>query len=220
MRNSIAIIALALALGGCSSSQTNQRSAAAEMATQETQQEPSMHGGMTGGDMAAMCPMAVEGTTVRAEDVEGGAALVFTTTGDVDELRQRVARMAEMHNHHHGEGHGHGMGMHGGEHGAGGHRHGAQGGGEPVHRGGMHSGSSQMSEGMMMPPSTARSEEVERGARLVFTPRDSDLESLRDHVGRHAEMMSSGRCPMMSGSGRGDDREPSDHESHPFEGGH
>ncbi len=44
------------------------------------------------------CPMAVEGTVVEAADIEGGSALVFTTTGDVGELRQRVTQMAEIHN--------------------------------------------------------------------------------------------------------------------------
>lgn len=61
-------------------------------------------GGM--GMMDEMCPMAVPGTTVAASDVDGGVALAFTTrSGDVEELRRRVRRMAEMH-----AGHG-GMGM-------------------------------------------------------------------------------------------------------------
>lgn len=57
------------------------------------------------GRMAGMCPMEVPGTTVTATDVEGGAAITFaTSSGDVDELRQRVHRIAEMHNQMHGEG--------------------------------------------------------------------------------------------------------------------
>lgn len=47
-----------------------------------------------------MCPMLVEGTTIHAMDVESGAALVFTTTGDLADLRRRAARMAAMHNRH------------------------------------------------------------------------------------------------------------------------
>jgi hypothetical protein len=43
-----------------------------------------MGGAMMGHDMADTCPMAVEGTAARAEDVQGGAALSFTTTGDVE----------------------------------------------------------------------------------------------------------------------------------------
>src|SRR5690606_16109036 len=188
MKNIISITVLALAIGGCASSQTKQRpTATGETAQTETPQEPSTHGGMM-----HMCPMMVEGTTVQAEDVEGGAAMVFTTTGDVAELRLRVARMAEMHNRHHGEGHDHGMGMM---------EEGQPGGDEPPHGGGMQGGTGMMGGGMM-PPSDARSEEVEGGARLIFIPRDpADLDRLREHVGRHAEMMASGRCPMMSTHG-------------------
>jgi hypothetical protein len=47
------------------------------------------------GGKGMSCPMKVEGTTVRAQDVEGGASLVFTTTGDVAELRERVHAHAE-----------------------------------------------------------------------------------------------------------------------------
>src|SRR5206468_9019668 len=57
-----------------------------------------MGGGMMGKGMADSCPMAVAGTSVRAEEVEGGTAMVFTTTGDVAELRRRVTAMADMHN--------------------------------------------------------------------------------------------------------------------------
>jgi len=218
----------ALALGGCASSQARQQPTTSEPETRppEVEQEPGMRGGMMGGEMAGMCPMAVEGTTARAEDVEGGAAMVFTTTGDVSELRRRVARMAEMHNRHHGEGHGHGMGMHGAQDGSRGHQHGgAQEGDEPRQGGGMQGGMGMTGGGMMPPPSTARSEEVEGGARLVLTPRDpAELARLREHVGQHSEMMASGRCPMMSnqhgqGSKGTPPSEPNEHEAHHPEDG-
>jgi hypothetical protein len=196
MRTSIVLIIGALALGGCASSQANRQPAAAEPQAAPPPMRPQQgtRGGSMGGDMAGMCPMAVEGTTVRAEDVEGGAAIVFTTTGDVAELRRRVAHMADMHNQHHGDGHGHMMGMHG-----------------------------MMAGGMMMPPATARSEEIEGGARLVLTPRDpAELANLRQHVHQHAEQMASGRCPMMSMHGQGAEAappsEPSEHETHRPEG--
>jgi len=54
--------------------------------------------------MGESCPMAVPGTSVRAEEVAGGTAMVFTTTGDVAELRRRVSAMADMHNKHASEG--------------------------------------------------------------------------------------------------------------------
>lgn len=64
--------------------------------------------GHKGHDMMSQgmadCPMAIAGTTARSEDVEGGAAMVFSTTGDVAELRRRVAAMAQMHNKHAGAG--------------------------------------------------------------------------------------------------------------------
>jgi hypothetical protein len=64
-----------------------------------------MMGGMGKDGMKGMdCPMQVPGTTVRAEEVEGGSAIVFSTTGDVAELRRRVAAMAAMHNEHAGKG--------------------------------------------------------------------------------------------------------------------
>jgi hypothetical protein len=55
-------------------------------------------GMMSGGMMK--CPMEVAGTTVRMEEVEGGAAMIFSTKSDVAELRRRVAAMAEMHGKH------------------------------------------------------------------------------------------------------------------------
>lgn len=50
------------------------------------------------------CPMEVPDATVRAEDIETGAALVFTTSGiyggDIADLRRRVREMADLHNHY------------------------------------------------------------------------------------------------------------------------
>lgn len=98
----------ALTLAGCASSQTASRPPAASTAPAPG---PGMHGGgkmhgamMAGGDMGKSCPMMVPGTTARSEEVEGGAAIVLTTTGDVAELRRRVAAMAEKHNKHQGQG--------------------------------------------------------------------------------------------------------------------
>ena len=48
------------------------------------------------------CPVEVAGTTVRVEDTDGGAALVFTSTGDLVELRTRASAMAAMHNERRG----------------------------------------------------------------------------------------------------------------------
>jgi hypothetical protein len=98
----------ALAIAGCASSQAAREPAT----TPPTAEERGMRGEMMHQGMAGMCPMQVEGTSATAEDVEGGAALAFTTTGDVAELRRRVAHMADMHNRHGGAKQGHAMGMH------------------------------------------------------------------------------------------------------------
>jgi mono/diheme cytochrome c family protein len=47
------------------------------------------------------CPVTVPGTSVTAEDTDVGGALVFVTTSDAAEVRERVAAMAAMHNEHH-----------------------------------------------------------------------------------------------------------------------
>lgn len=182
--NYIAISALVIA--GCTSSPAKKETTAPAPAATSGTQSAGMR-----GDMKAMCPMQVEGTAVSAEDVEGGVALTFTTSSDVAELRRRVAHMAQKHGQH-------GMGMHGkGKHapaGAGdGHAHGGQGNNAAPHKGGM------MAGGMKMPAATARSEEVEGGARILLAPKDAaELEKLREHARHMSERMSAGQCPMMS----------------------
>lgn len=145
--------------------------------------------------MAGMCPMQVPGTTVAATEVDGGIDLSFTTTtGDVAELRQRVRRMAEMHNQPGGH---RMMGSHGtaAPGAAAEHQHGAQAG---AGHGGM-----MMGGGMMMPAATASVEDIETGARLILKPKDpAQLGALREHVRMKAQRMAGGECPMMShGSG-------------------
>lgn len=181
MRMNLSIVA-ALALAACGGAQTS-------AATDEGRDEHSAHAAHAqgAGGMAGMCPMMVEGTTVVAEETEGGAALVFTTSGDVDELRRRVERMAEMHNR---------RAMHGGTMGS----EAAGGSTEAEHHAEAEAeGPSGQSRGMMMPRGQARAEEIEGGARLVLTPHDpGELPALREHVGRMAEQMSARECPMMA----------------------
>lgn len=120
--------------------------------------------------------MKVTGTTVWAEDIEGGVALRFTTTGDVAELQSRLQRMAQMHNRQAADRRGRGP-----------HEHGMH--GHPEHA---------MMGGPAM-QAKARAENLEDGGRLVFTPRDPEqLADLQQALRTHAEKMSSGRCPMMS----------------------
>jgi hypothetical protein len=203
---------LAVLAVGCASSKKEERPAEATTQAQEQAVSPE-----------AMCPMAVGGTTVRAEDTQDGAALVFTTpSGDVQELRNRVATMAKRHEQmqagggcpcgagmgpgpHHGEMRG-GMPPPGGAPPAGGGP--GPGGGMGPGPGGMGPPGGmtpEMHAGMMaMKAAKVRMEPVEGGARLVFTPADpSQLPALRQAVQTRAQMMSSGQCPMMKQGGPG-----------------
>jgi hypothetical protein len=63
--------------------------------TPETAQPPTSPGA---GD--ATCPLEVPGTSVTVEDAPGGAALVFVTTGAVDQVRVRANKLADAHNQH------------------------------------------------------------------------------------------------------------------------
>ena len=170
----------ALAISGCASSQASREATTpVPAATCGTQME-----GMR-GDMKEVCPMMVGGTAVNAEDVEGGVTLTFTTSSDVAELRRRVAQMAKMHGQH-------GMGMHAAAGAGDGRAHCGQCTDTRQHHGGKMVGG-------MMPAATASSEEVAGGARILLTPQDAaDLEKLREHARQMTELMSSGKCPMMS----------------------
>jgi hypothetical protein len=137
------------------------------------------------------CPVAIAGTSVTVEDTDTGAALTFVTTGDVAELRARVGRMAQMHNEQHGK-----MGplptgteTAGHDHAAMGHDHAAMGHGSGNEHAG-HAG------GMISVHSAAKAEDIEGGARLVFTVAASDVNTIRDELRMHAQHMSAGTCAM------------------------
>lgn len=130
--------------------------------------------------MPDICPMQVEGTTVSEADVDGGASLIFVTTGDVAALRDRVVKMAAMHTSH-ASGGMMGGGMH----------HGMKGGGM--------SPGMKMGEGAMgpMPAATATATDSEGGATLTLTATDpATLPALREHVRARATHMQSGACAM------------------------
>jgi len=176
--------ALALAGMGCGHGAASQATASA--AQPGTQAQTGMGAGMAGGKMAAMCPMAIPGTLVSAADTSTGEALTFSTTSrdDVTDLRARVRAMADMHNQHHASG-----GMHGGMHG--GMMSGPKGSGH---------GGGAMGNMPMHPPSSARVEDTDAGARLVFTPADPlQMTQLQSAVRAHADMMQKGGCGMMTG---------------------
>ena len=211
MRKLVSVAVVSIAASGCASSQGERR------ADETAMQEQAL-------SAQSWCPMAVEGTTVRAEETEDGAALAFTTTGDVGELQKRLAAMEEKHGKKrekggtcpcpcgmgpgaggmgpgpHGGMHGGGMGPQGGMQGDGmGPRGGMPGGGMGPH-GGM---TPEMHAGMMaMRQAEVRMEKTERGGRLVFTPADpAQLPALRQAVQARAQMMASGGCPWMGQGG-------------------
>jgi hypothetical protein len=137
--------------------------------------EPAPRAPMAHAQAGAACPMMMDPATtqITSSDTSDGIALLFTTSGDVADLRARVRRMAEMH------------GMHDG--------------GKMRGQGGMH-GKGKMQ--MHMVPSRATVEDVPDGARILLVPADpAQLAALRQHVRRHAGMMAEGRCPMVATPG-------------------
>ncbi len=183
-------LAVALLLSACGTSKTGQAQQPVSKAppsggmSGDMMADGGMHGSMMEGDehhgqmgsMADMCPMQIKGTTASAEDVEGGAAINFTTTADVAEVRSRIAKMVAMHTNMHGRGMGGGMAGDGGM---------------------------AMRKGEMM-AATVKSDDIEGGARVVFTPTDATkLDALRAEVRDHAtKMMAAGDCPMMMIGGK------------------
>lgn len=187
--NFAAAIALAIAAcGGASSSSPSTRTASGA-------------GHQDAGDPS--CPVAVPGTSVTVEDTDTGAALVFVTTGDVGELRKRVAAMAQMHNDEHGKmgplptgaeaggvdhaAMGHGGGGSGGDHAAMGHGGGGGGGEHAGHAG-----------GMITVHSRADAGDIEAGARLAFVAAGADIGKLQGELRTHAQHLASGSCAMGS----------------------
>jgi hypothetical protein len=158
--------------------------------------------------MGDHCPMVVQGATVSAADTPTGVALVFTTKGDVAELRRRVAKMAEhqqkMAEKHTGMMTSNERGGHE-EQGAANnpHQHGDQGakgseGGCTCHMQGAGMQGRHIEK-------TVQVVEIEGGAQLVYMPKEStDLTDLRNHVKAKAQAMQEGKCPMMKEHGMQD----------------
>lgn len=199
--------AVFLALAACAGARPSERAAAQDgNAPAAASAAAPAH---PGGDMAGMqgrempCPMAVPGTRVRAAEVEGGMALLFTNPEDPAAVQERARRAETMHarmaQHHAAQA----GGMHGGTSGG---MHGTPGEGQAGCCAGM---SEQMA---VMHAAGVRAENLPDGARLVFTPSDpATLPQLRDAVVQHAEQLREHGCPMMrsmdgmqGGSGTGE----------------
>jgi hypothetical protein len=189
MRSSLLIVMSVFAVACGSESQPTE--------TAQTSNEQRTAGGE--GDTAAQaamaaCPMQVQGTTVQAESIDGGAAMVFVTTGDVDALRERVRNMAVMHESHAMRGHAHDMEMTETR------RPGSA--DDPAAGAKIGDADDGVSAGGLpqsdMPVDVdTRVEDIEGGARLVMIATDaSDVDALRNHTEQHAQAMSGGECPM------------------------
>lgn len=188
------LVAMAVAAcgGGVSATQTT-------TATKTSDSDPS-------------CPVAVAGTSVTVEDTTTGAALVFVTTGDVADVRQRVAAMASMHNEQHAA-----MGpLPDGTQTAGGHAgHDMSGSNQEGHdMGGMNHEGHDMSKmnneghdmsggnhaghagGMIGVHSKAAASDIEGGAKIIFIANASDVAKLQGELRMHAQHLASGSCAM------------------------
>lgn len=149
------------------------------------------------------CPMTVAGTSVTVEDTATGAALVFVTTGDVAELRRRIAAWADGHNAHHaamgplptgeevgGGGHDHHHHHHHGGSGEGGGDHGDH--GAAAHVGFSHT--------MIAGHSRAIASDLDGGARLELVAFPDGIGAMREELRGHAGHLAAGHCAMPSGS--------------------
>lgn len=149
------------------------------------------------GKMGKMCPMQVEDTEREVVKLDDAVAMEFTTTGDVEELRERVDKMAKMHQKMHGEG-GH---MQKGKKQQGK----MQGKGHRKKRGEMSQEQREKRQQMkqMMADVTIEAEEIDDGARIKFTPEDPDqVDQLFEKMQQHVQMMEEGgECPMMQKMG-------------------
>lgn len=150
---------------------------------------PTKSGPTTADDPS--CPVTVAGTSVSVEDAPDGAALVFVTTGDVAEVRRRVATMAAMHNEHHGA-----MGpLPDGTEAGGGHAGHDMGGhaGHDMSGGGKHAGHAG---GMIGIHSKATATDIEGGAKLSIIVGGADVAKLQSELRTHAQHMGAGTCAM------------------------
>jgi hypothetical protein len=215
----------ALIAAGCS--HHNGKSTTEEIRGQAPGAEADTQGGMAPANSDAECPMQVPGTSVRTEETASGPALAFTTTGNVEELRMRVRRMAAANNRATQQ---EAMTEHNAARDA--HEtpdfpgspatssrtdkaavpsnlspdsHAAPAGSTTTQSDLMgqldraNRASDVTASGAASPPVQARSENTESGARLVFAVQDaSQLERVRDRVQTSAQTLASGRCPAST----------------------
>lgn len=168
----------------------------------DTDDEMGMEPGTTPGEpsepmaqteQANMCPADIEGLNVRVTSIPSGGAMVFTAANEqVDELRTRLRRFAEMHQQERPQG---GAAMPSGETGA---RTGAQTeremGAQAEREMGAQAGEQQA---MIDQASEIRVVEIPRGARLEVRMEDqTQVRELRSELRQDAETLRNGNCPV------------------------
>ena len=201
-RNMMMMISMTLLIGAsaCSTTSSAQSEAPAESAeqTQASTHEHAEHkleGKPAEADptkeshsMAEICPMHVEGTTRDLVQLDGAVAMDFKTTGDLDELRARVQKVAHLH------------GQAGGDH-------------PQMHHGAMHGEKTQEQKDahekvmQLLTDVTVATEEIDGGMRMTFAPKDpAQADALFEAMDAH------GQCPITMVQMPGD--EPEEHSHH------
>jgi len=118
------------------------------------------------------CPLAIPGTTVNAEETQDGMAMTFTTDqGDVAELRRQVYQLSAKYNSS---------------------QPGAATSGTMGHV--EREAANAMDMGGPKVASQSRVEEIDGGARLIFTPNNpNELKDLRSQIRRQVQRMVAAR---------------------------
>jgi hypothetical protein len=190
MRTLIVVVVGAFAFIGCGKDEKQTETA------ESSAEQDSTTGGeaeSAGAAADANCPMAVSGTSVQAEDVEGGAALVFITTGDVDALRERVRNMAARRESEAMRPESQQTGM----------RETMRPGSAEDPTAGAKSGDDLESgaggELQRMPEVDTRVEDIEGGAQLlIIATNAADLDTVRANTQQQAQQLTAGECPMAA----------------------
>lgn len=180
---SVFCTAALVAVTGCATSSTSTQTSVAEqseqtqnmVAAKEYVHEDADDAGLEvdryDGDLAQMCPMEVEDTTVQSETGPEGVALIFETAGNedaTDELRMRVRRFADRHNEHVDRG----------------------GEGEPP---AIPGAAPWDTPGLAGARALVR--HVPEGAMLVFVPEGEDRDQAQREAEIQAQWMNTGNCP-------------------------
>lgn len=118
------------------------------------------------------CPMPVPDTSVSERDIEGGAALVFTTGSDeLDQLRENARNIADVYNHRDQ--------------------------GEPLDEP-TQAQVAPTDDYMAMPQVDVAVTEIDRGAQLELHPKDpATLASVRARANIDASRIASGQCIVL-----------------------